>query len=152
MTNNTDTQTLSFKNYMIAFLEKELFARDQVLILHQRQLARWAQDPDMVDQLPACEAQVKTERAARDAINVCLQEARAKIEELEGPDLPDLARRAASARNYLYEATMGDYSIGSITRGEHIRDDIKVRLAARELTLDEVTAWDETKGCYIATR
>lgn len=79
MTNNTDTQTPAIDR-MIAFLEKELFAREAVLDLHRRQIARWALDPDMVEHLPACEAQIKTEVAAKDAINHALQEAKAIAE------------------------------------------------------------------------
>lgn len=151
MTNNTDTQT-TFKNHMIAFLEKELFARDKVIDLHQKQLARWVYDIDMVDRLPELETQVKIEKAARDAVRVCLTEARAKIEQIEGSFVPDLAKRAASARNDLYEATMADYSMDSIRRAELHRDDIVTHLASRELTLDEVTRWDADKGLWVATR
>lgn len=152
MTNNTDTQTLSFKNHMIAFLEKELFARNAVITLHQTQLHRWAQDEDMAERLPELDAQVQIEKAARDAVNVCLQEAKAKAEELEGPDIKDIARQAAMVRNDLYEASMNDYSMDSIDRADRAKATMQVELAKRGLTLAEVTRWDADKGLWVATR
>ena len=75
MTNNTAPQTTTDLGRLIAFLEKQLFDR-QAVHLHNRQLARWAHDPDMVDRLSACKAQVEAEKARFDGINIALQEAK----------------------------------------------------------------------------
>lgn len=80
MTNNTAPQTTTDLDRLITFLEKDLFARNEVISLHQRQLARWSQEKDFAHDLPAMEAQVKAEIAARDAINLALQEAKAIAE------------------------------------------------------------------------
>lgn len=80
MTNNTAPQTTTDLGRLIAFLEKQLFDRQAVIDLHNRQLARWAHDPEMVDRLPDCKAQVEAEKARFDGINLALQEAKAIAE------------------------------------------------------------------------
>jgi hypothetical protein len=71
MTNNTDIDR------MIAFLEKQAFERQAIIDLHTRQLARWAQDPDMTDRLPELEAEHNEQKARLAGINIALQEAKA---------------------------------------------------------------------------
>lgn len=58
-----------------------------------------------------------------------------------------LAHRAVSARNYAYEATMNDYSQGSISRAQRDLEDL-LRDAIREgyESLDDLTTWDSEHG------
>lgn len=78
MTNNTDTITPLDR--MIAFLEKQVFERQAVIDLHNRQFVRWSQDPDMVDRIPELHSELKEQEARLAGINVALQEARAIAE------------------------------------------------------------------------
>lgn len=61
-----------------------------------------------------------------------------------------LAKQVASARNYLYEATMGDYSQGSIDRGVREYNAIKQECLDRGLDYEELAKWNEVSGCFKA--
>lgn len=57
-----------------------------------------------------------------------------------------LARRIASARNYAYEANMGDYSQGSIDRATRAIQELRVEAGEAFETL---AVWDAQRGCFL---
>ena len=65
-------------------------------------------------------------------------------------DIKSLARDLASARNYLFEATMNDYSIESINRGEEKLNQVINQITAAGLDHDAMARYDETKGRWVA--
>ena len=62
-----------------------------------------------------------------------------------------LARSLASARNYVYETNMGDYSMASITRAQNGLAEAKREVRAAGLDADAIVHWDNTKGCFVPT-
>lgn len=52
-----------------------------------------------------------------------------------------LARRYASAKNYLFEATMNDYSMESIRRGDLRKQEAEAALEAAGIDINDCTAW-----------
>lgn len=59
-----------------------------------------------------------------------------------------LARQIATARNYLYEAGMSDYSVASIHRGERDLQRL-LAVASREgWSIDDLTVWDSKHGLF----
>lgn len=62
-----------------------------------------------------------------------------------------LAKRLASARNRLYEATMGDYSQASIDRAQNEYNQLKQEALDLGYNYDELTTWSDTQGCWVAT-
>lgn len=57
-----------------------------------------------------------------------------------------LARRAAAARNYSYEAMMSDYPIDSIHRADYELSGVGIDANREGWTLDDLTTWDDTLG------
>ena len=68
-------------------------------------------------------------------------------------DITDLvlAKRLASARNRLYEATMNDYSQASIDRGTQDFNALKQDCLDRGLDYELIVTWDENRGCWVST-
>lgn len=62
-------------------------------------------------------------------------------------NLDTIARRLAGARNYLYEATMNDYSMESIRRGDLRLQEVTAQTEAAGFTLD-IAPWNEAAGCF----
>lgn len=65
-------------------------------------------------------------------------------------DIKSLARQLASAKNYLFEATMNDYSIDSIRRGEDNLATIKKTITDFGLNPDDIVEYNEKRGCWEA--
>ena len=62
-----------------------------------------------------------------------------------------LAKKLASARNYLYEATMGDYSQASINRGQDHFNQLKQEALDLGLDYEDLATWSQERGCWVAT-
>ena len=60
----------------------------------------------------------------------------------------DMALNLASWKNSLYEATMGDYTMESITRAERGRDAAEADLEGEGINPDHVVVWSDTRGCW----
>lgn len=52
-----------------------------------------------------------------------------------------LARRLANAKNYLFEATMNDYSMESIRRGDLRKQEAEAAVEAAGMDIHDCTAW-----------
>lgn len=66
-------------------------------------------------------------------------------------DIKSLARQLASAKNYLFEATMNEYRIESIRRGEDNLATIKKTITDFGLNPDDIIEYNETRGCWEPT-
>lgn len=62
-----------------------------------------------------------------------------------------LAKRLAATRNYLLEATMGDYSQASIDRGQDNFNQLKQDCLDRGLDYEDLATWSQERGCWLAT-
>lgn len=67
-------------------------------------------------------------------------------------DITDLvlAKRLASARNRLYEATRA-FSEASIDRAQNEYNQLKQEALDLGYNYDELTTWSDTQGCWVAT-
>lgn len=63
-------------------------------------------------------------------------------------DIKSLAQTLASAKNYLFEATMNDYAMESITRGEVRLAEAKAAVKAAGLNPDDLIEYNEKRGCW----
>ena len=61
-----------------------------------------------------------------------------------------LAKRLASARNRLYEATMGVRE-ASIDRAQNEYNQLKQEALDLGYNYDELTTWSDTQRCWVAT-
>lgn len=59
-----------------------------------------------------------------------------------------LARRIVYARNYLYEATMNDYSVASINQGERNLQSLLVEASREGWGIETLTVWDPELGRF----
>ena len=68
-------------------------------------------------------------------------------------DITDLvlAKRLASARNRLYEATMGDYSQASIDLAQNEYNQLKQEALDLGLDYEDLATWSQERGCWVAT-
>lgn len=60
----------------------------------------------------------------------------------------DAADNLAGWKNSLYEASMGDYSMESITRAERGRDAAEAELEGLGIDPDSAVVWSESRACW----
>ncbi len=63
-------------------------------------------------------------------------------------DQRELARDLVSWKNYLYEATMSDYTIETINRAQKGRDEALEALEAAGVDPEQAVIWDNTGGLW----
>lgn len=66
------------------------------------------------------------------------------------PQIPSIAHRLVSARNYLYEATMSDYSAESIEGGLSRLKALKAEAVAQGYDPEQLVVWDSERGFMVA--
>jgi len=60
----------------------------------------------------------------------------------------DMAHNLAGWKNSLYEATMSDYPIDSITRAERGVEAAEQELTDEGIDPESVVVWSDTRGCW----
>lgn len=67
-------------------------------------------------------------------------------------ELTDEQREAADTlagwKNYLFEATMSDYSVSTIERAENGRDAAEEALEALGIDPETAVVWSDARGCW----
>lgn len=93
-------------------------------------------------------AEGRVEKPAEDDFGDASIQRAMKAERASADLLDDLARRLAHAKNYLYEATMGDYSQASIDRGQSALNEILGIIHSYGLVTDQLVEWSDERGLW----